>query len=209
MASLTRNNADRTLQLARELGVLRSRDLARHGIAREYLTRLVRAGRLERTGRGLYVLPDAELTEHHSLAEAAKRVPAGIVCLLSALRFHDLTTQAPFEVWLALPPTARRPHPEWPPLRVARFSGLSLTEGVEEHVIEGVRVRVYNPAKTVADCFKYRNKIGLDVALEALRETWRERRATMDELWHYAEVCRVATVMRPYLESLITLEGLA
>src|SRR5579859_3136746 len=209
MNRVARNNADRTLQLARELGVLRSRDLAQHGIAREYLTRLTQAGLLERTGRGLYVLPDAELTEHHSLAEVAKRVPAGIVCLLSALRFHDLTTQAPFEVWLALPPTARHPRSGSPPLRVVRFSGPALTEGVEEHVIEGVRVRVYNPAKTVADCFKYRNKIGLDVALEALRETWRARRATMDELWHYAEVCRVATVMRPYLESLLSLEGLA
>ncbi|HEX6122912.1 MAG TPA: type IV toxin-antitoxin system AbiEi family antitoxin domain-containing protein [Ktedonobacterales bacterium] len=209
MNRIARNNADRTLQLAREMGVLRARDLARHGIAREYLTRLTQAGLLERTGRGLYVLPDAELTEHHSLAEAAKRVPAGIVCLLSALRFHDLTTQAPFEVWLALPSAARRPRPGAPPLRVVRFSGPALTEGIEEHMIEGVRVRVYNPAKTVADCFKYRNKIGLDVALEALRETWRARRATMDELWHYAEVCRVATVMRPYLESLITLEGLA
>ena len=209
MTSIARSNADRVLQLARELGVLRSRDLAQQGIAREYLTRLTQAGLLERTGRGLYVLSDAELTEHHSLAEAAKRVPAGVVCLLSALRFHDLTTQAPFEVWIALPPTARHPRPGSPPLRVVRFSGPALTEGIEEHVIEGVPVRVYNPAKTVADCFKYRNKIGLDVALEALRETWRERRATMDELWHYAEVCRVATVMRPYLESLITLEGLA
>ena len=205
----TTNLTNRVLQLARELGVIRSRDLARYGIAREYLTRLTRAGLLERAGRGLYILPDAELTEHHSLAEAAKRVPAGIVCLLSALRFHDLTTQAPFEVWLALPPTARRPRASTPPLHVVRFSGWALTEGVEEHVIEGVLVRVYNPAKTVADCFKYRNKIGLDVALEALRETWRERQVTMDELWRYAEVCRVATVMRPYLESLITLEGLA
>ena len=209
MKRIARNNADRILQLARELGILRSRDLAKYGIAREYLTRLTRAGLLERAGRGLYVLPDAELTEHHSLAEAAKRVPTGIVCLLSALRFHELTTQAPFEVWLALPPTARHPRPGSPPLRVVRFSGLALNEGIEEHVIEGVRVRVYNPAKTVADCFKYRNKIGLDVALEALRETWRARRATMEELWRYAEVCRVSSVMRPYLESLITLEGLA
>lgn len=205
----TTNSTNRVLQLARELGILRSRDLAKYGIAREYLTRLTRAGLLERAGRGLYVLPDAELTEHHSLAEAAKHVPTGIVCLLSALRFHDLTTQAPFEVWLALPPTARHPRPRSMPLRVVRFSGSALTEGVDEYMIEGVKVRVYNPAKTVADCFKYRNKIGLDVALEALRETWRARRATMDELWRYAEVCRVATVMRPYLESLITLEGLA
>ena len=207
MAEMAQTQAGRVLQLARKLGVLRPRDLAQHGIAREYLTRLTHAGLLERIGRGLYVLPDAELTEHHSLAEAAKRVPAGIVCLLSALRFHDLTTQAPFEVWLALPPTARRPHPSSPPLRVVRFSGPALTEGVEEHLIEGVSVRVYNPAKTVADCFKYRNKIGLDVALEALRETWRERRATMDELWRYAKVCRVANVMRPYLAALGAFEG--
>jgi predicted transcriptional regulator of viral defense system len=205
----TKSPTRQVLQLARQHGVLRARDLAPYGIARECLTRLTRAGLLERAGRGLYVLPDADLTEHHSLAEAAKRVPAGIVCLLSALRFHDLTTQAPFEVWLALPPTARRPQMDAPPLRIVRFSGRALAEGVEEHIIEGVRVRVYSPAKTVADCFKYRNKIGLDVALEAMREAWRASRATLDELWHFAEVCCVATVMRPYLEMLITLEGLA
>jgi predicted transcriptional regulator of viral defense system len=198
---------ERVLRLTRELGVLRARDLARHGIAREHLSRLTAAGRLTRVGRGLYMLSDADLTEHHSLAEVAKRVPAGVVCLLSALRIHDLTTQAPFEVWLALPSSARHPRLDWPPLRVMRFSGPALTEGVEEHIVEGVPVRVYIPAKTVADCFRYRNKIGLDVALEALRETWRERRATMDELWRYAEIDRVSTVMRPYLESLITLEG--
>jgi predicted transcriptional regulator of viral defense system len=207
MKRIPPNNADRILQLAREMGMLRARELTQYGIAREYLVRLMRAGQLIRVGRGLYMLPDADLTESHSLAEAAKRVPTGIVCLLSALRFHDLTTQAPFEVWLALPPTMRRPRPGIPPLRVVRFSGLALTEGVEGHVIEGVLVRVYSPAKTVADCFKYRNKIGLDVALEALRETWRARRAMMDELWHYAGVCRVATIMRPYLESLAAWEG--
>jgi predicted transcriptional regulator of viral defense system len=152
------------------------------------------------------MLPDAELTEHHSLAEAAKRAPDGVVCLLSALRFHELTTQAPFEVWLAIPAAARTPKSNSLPLRIVRFSGNALTEGVEEHLVEGVPVRVYSPAKTVADCFKFRNKIGLDVALEALRETWRARRATMDELWRYAEVCRVGKVMRPYLESLISLE---
>lgn len=214
MAPETPTPTDQVLQLAREMGVLRSRDLAELGIAREYLARLTRAGLLERAGRGLYMLPDAELTEHHSLAEAAKRVPAGVVCLLSALRFsalrfHELTTQAPFEVWLAVPPTARVPRADTPPLRVVRFSGPALTAGIEEHRIEGVPVRVYTPAKTVADCFKFRNKIGLDVALEALRETWRAHRVTMDALTHYAEVCRVAHVMRPYLESLITLEGLA
>ena len=149
------------------------------------------------------MLADAELTENHSVAAACKRVPRGVVCLLSALRFHDLTTQLPFEVWMAVHPKARRPKLDHPPLRIVRFSGKSLSEGVEEHLVEGVSVRVYALAKTVADCFKYRNKIGLEVALEALREFWRDKRGTMDELWRYAEICRVTNVIRPYLESLI------
>jgi len=125
-----------------------------------------------------------------------------VVCLLSALRFHDLTTQAPFEVWLAIENKALAPRLDYPPLRIVRFSGPALTEGVEEHLVDGVTVRVTGVAKTVADCFKYRNKIGLDVALEALREAWRAKRMTSDDLWYYAKVCRVANVMRPYLDSL-------
>jgi predicted transcriptional regulator of viral defense system len=124
-----------------------------------------------------------------------------VICLLSALQFHDLTTQAPFEVWMAIDVRARRPRGTTPPLRIVRFSGRALTEGVEVHEIEGVRVRVYGPAKTVADCFKYRNKIGLDVALEALRDYRRQHPAGMDELWHFAHTCRVSNVMRPYLEA--------
>jgi predicted transcriptional regulator of viral defense system len=130
-------------------------------------------------------------------------VPHGTVCLLSALRFHELTTQAPFEVWLAINGKARTPQEDILPLRIVYMSGQALSAGVEEHQIEGVPVRVYNPAKTVADCFKYRNKIGLDVALEALRDCWRKRRSTADELWHYAKICRVSNVMRPYLASLV------
>lgn len=196
---------DETLALVRELGVVRPRDLDSRNIPHEYLRRLVARGLLDRSARGLYRLADGTVTEYHSLAEASKRVPQGIVCLLSALRFHDLTTQAPFAVWLALPAKARRPQVNDLPLHFVSFSGLALTSGIEEHVIEGMSVPVYSPAKTVADCFKYRNKIGLDVALEALRETWRSRRATMDDLWRYGRICRVANVMRPYLESLETL----
>lgn len=192
----------KVLDLAREKGVLRPRDLARADLPADYLWRLYRKEKLERVGRGLYTLPGADLTEHHTLAEAALRVPHGVICLLSALRFHDLTTQAPHEVWMAIDVKARRPKEEIIPLRIVRFSGEALTAGVEEHGVEGVSVKVYNPAKTVADCFKYRNKIGLDVAMEALRDCWRKRLATADELWRYAEVCRVARVMRPYLESL-------
>ncbi|HEC16415.1 MAG TPA: transcriptional regulator [Sedimenticola sp.] len=173
-----------------------------YGIPRTCLSRLVAAGKLQRIGRGLYVLPDNDVTERHSLAEACKLVPKGVVCLLSALRFHELTTQNPSDIWLAIGEKAWRPRIQYPPLRIVRFSQATLGARTEEHRIEGVTVRVYSPAKTVADCFKYRNKIGLDVAIEALRECWRSRRCTMDDLWHYAGLCRVRNVMRPYLESL-------
>lgn len=194
--------AERLLDLVRNQGLIRPRDLAPLGIPRVALTRAVRRGQLERIGRGLYGLPGRPISAHGALAEVARRVPKGVVCLLSALRFHGLTTQAPFEVWLAIDNKAIAPKLDYPPLRIVRFSGAALTEGVEEQVVDGVKVRVTGVAKTVADCFKYRNKIGLDVALEALREAWREKRMTSDDLWRYAKVCRVANVMRPYMESL-------
>jgi len=190
------------LELIRSARVLRPRDLDRLSIAREYLSRLHAKGLLDRPGRGLYVAANNEPTENQTLVEACKRVPQGIVCLLSALQYHKLTTQAPFEVWLALGEKAWAPKVDHPPLRIVRFSGPALTTGIEEHAIDGVKVRVYDPAKTVADCFKYRNKIGVDVALEALRDCWKQRKATMDQLWQAARVCRVGNVMRPYLESL-------
>jgi predicted transcriptional regulator of viral defense system len=195
------NHTSRVLQLVSDAGVLRPRDLDAHQIPREYLTRLYRRGVLERTGRGLYVLADSEPTEHQTLAEACKRVPRGVVCLLSALQFHGLTTQAPFEVWMAIGEKDRRPTVRYPPLRIVRFSGAALSFGIQETTLQNVPACVYSPAKTVADCFKYRNKIGLDVAIEALRDTWRQKRATMDELQAAAKVCRVANVIRPYLES--------
>jgi predicted transcriptional regulator of viral defense system len=191
------------LNLAREQGVVRSTDLKSRGIPREYLSKLHREGVFKRASRGVYYLPETELTEHHSLAEAIKIVPRGIVCLLSALRFHDLTTQSPFEVWLALDRKAYRPLGDGVSLHVVRFSGRALTAGVEEHLIEGVKVQVYSPAKTVADCFKYRNKIGLDIALETLRDYRKSDGASADELWKYAKICRVANVMRPYMEALV------
>lgn len=200
-STVSNSTERRALDLVREAGVLRPRDLEEHGIARQYLRRLRDKGLLERPSRGLYTLPEAEVTEHHSLAEASKRVPNGIICLLSALRFHELTTQLPAEVWLALPPGAWTPKADHHPrLRVVRFSGQALTTGVEERVIDGVPVRIYGPAKTVADCFKCRNRIGVDVAIEALRDCLAQRRCSIDELWRYAKICRVASVMRPYLE---------
>lgn len=200
-----RTAEERARQLIQEVGVLRPRDLAAQGIPRRYASRLAQHGLLERVDRGLYAAADGDIHEYQTLAEVSRRISRGVICLLSALRFHDLTTQAPFEVWVMVDDHAYVPRATQLPVRVIYASGAMLTEGVEEHRIQGVPVRVTSPAKTIADCFKYRSKVGLDVALEALRETWRERRATMDELWHYAQVCRVARVMRPYLESLETL----
>lgn len=201
--------SDSVIERVRRAGIVRPRDLTADGVSHQYLQSLARRGLLVRRGRGLYAVPGAADTfdEHETISDVAKRLPHGVICLLSALRFHDLTTQAPFEVWLAVEHSAYVPRDPSLPLRVVYFSGAAFTEGVEHHQVNGVPVRVYNPAKTVADCFKYRNKIGLDVALEALRETWHERRATMDELWRYAKVCRVANVMLPYLQSLTTLEA--
>jgi len=199
---MAQTTTEQVLDLVKKAGVFRPRDLDSHGIPREYLIRLCRKGVVQRVARGLYTLADADVSEHQSLAEASKRTPHGVICLLSALRFHGLTTQAPFEVWVAVDVKARKPGSNGLPLRIVRFSGAALRSGVEDQLIQGVAVKVYSPAKTVADCFKYRNKIGLDVALEALCECWREHRCTMDDLWRYAKICRVSNVMRPYLESL-------
>lgn len=182
--------------------MLRPRDVAGNGVSRTSIQRLTQAGLLERVGRGLYVPKGTKITEHHSFAEAAKRVPAGVVCLLSALSFHHITTQSPHEVWLAVDVKDRKPTVDWPPLRIVRFSGRARTFGVETHVVEGVEVRITSRAKTVADCFKYRNKIGIDVAVEALREYLGKRGRSMDDLQRAAEVCRVARIMRPYIEAL-------
>lgn len=195
-----KTDSEKILALVKKTPILRSLDLASKGISRATLSRMVKNGTLERTGRGLYQAPGAEIGEFHTFAEAAKKVPHGIVSLLSALRFHGITTQAPFEVWIAVDRTARKPHLDYPPVRVVRFSGEALTFGVEDHKIEGVLVRVTTAAKTVADCFKYRNKIGLDVAVEALKEYRRIRRGRMDDLWRAAEVCRVSRIIRPYLD---------
>jgi predicted transcriptional regulator of viral defense system len=190
------------LDLAAEHGLIRPRDLDAMGLPSVALTRLVRQGLLTRVARGLYALPNRSVSEHGTLAEVARKHPQAIVCLLSALRVHEITTQSPFEVWIAIPNKARAPKMDYPPLRIVRFTGAALTDGVEVQQIDGVTVRVTNVARTVADCFKFRNKIGLDVAMEALQDAWRGKRVSMEELLRYATLCRVATVMRPYMESL-------
>ncbi|NVL91244.1 MAG: type IV toxin-antitoxin system AbiEi family antitoxin domain-containing protein [Desulfobacterales bacterium] len=195
--------AEKVLAMVREKGMLRVRDLREEGINPEYLRRLCNKGLLRRVSRGLYICADAGISANIGLAQVAKRVSHGVICLLSALQFHNIGTQSPFEVWLALGRNVRRPRIEYPPLRIMRFSGKALTEGVEKHIIEGVPVEIYNPAKTVADCFKYRNKIGLDVAIEALRDCRDNKKCTNAQLWEYAKVCRVTKVMKPYLEAVL------
>ena len=166
------------------------------------LARLAEKGSLERVERGIYRQMEADISEYESLLVASLIVPKGVICLLSALRFHDLTTQNPFEIWMAIERSGHRPKPQSINLRLVHFSGESLLEGIETHEISGQNLRVYNPAKTIADCFKFRHKIGLDAALEALKEARRKKLFTMDELWRYAKICRVTNVMRPYLEAL-------
>src|SRR5690625_1914705 len=199
---MMRSNTDRLLEMVQTQGLVRSREVVARNIPRVTLTRAVRRGLLERVSHGLYGLPNRTPSAHSSLALVAKRIPGGVVCLLSALRFHDLTTQAPFEVWLAIDNKAATPKLDYPPLRLVRFSGMAFTKGVEEHIVDGVTVRITSIAKTVADCFKFRNKIGLDVALGALHEAWNASRTTSDEIWRYATINRVGNVMKPYLESL-------
>lgn len=191
------------IKMAHETGVVRAREIRKAGLHPEYLRKLCKSGLLIRTGRGLYVLADGDFTEHHSLAEACKRVPNGIICLLSALSYHEIGTQNPHQIWMAIDRSMRKPKVDYPPIRIFRFSGPSLKEGIEEKKVEGVSVRVYNPAKTIADCFKYRNKVGIDVAIEALKECWRSRRSTIDELVHYAKICRVRNIMQPYIEAIV------
>lgn len=193
----------RLLRLTRRRGSITRQEVVEAGIHTQTLSRLVHAGALERVSRGRYRLPDAPITEHHGLALVAAAAPKAVICLLSALSFHQIGTQLPHEVWIAVDRRSRPPTLSWPRLRVLRFSGKALTEGIETHRLEGEQVRVYGVAKTVADIFKYRNKVGLDVALEALREAWRAKRFTMDEIYRYARICRVEQVMRPYLEALV------
>ncbi len=183
-------------------GLVRPREIGAIGLPRGYLVRLHRQGKLNRPGRGIYTLPDANVTEHHSYAAVAKRVPEAVICLLSALAFHEITTQSPASVWIALRKGARTPAVVSPTLRIVRLSGPSQTEGIEDHKIEGVHVRVYSAAKTVADCFKFRNKIGLDIAVESLNDCLRQKRASINEIYSYAKLCRVSNVIRPYMDAL-------
>ena len=194
--------SERIIALASTHGLLRPRDVAAYNIHHSALSLAAREGHLEKLGRGLYAIANRSVSEYCPLAEAAKRVPKGVVCLLSALSFHHLTTQEPFEVWMAIDRKARKPQFDYPPLHLMWYSRNALEAGVEEHVIDGVPVRISCIEKTIADCFKYRNKIGVDVAVEALRDAWEEQRLSLTALWQYAKVNRVTNVIQPYCEAL-------
>ncbi|MDR1661555.1 MAG: type IV toxin-antitoxin system AbiEi family antitoxin domain-containing protein [Azoarcus sp.] len=198
---LADTHTQRVLDLASQKGLLRASDLDAIEAPRVVLTRLTAAGLLDKVGRGLYRLPSHPGSEHESLATIATRVPQAVFCLLTALQFHELTTQLPRQVWIAMPRGSHVPRIDYPPIKMVQMTGGVYSEGIETVECDGVKLRVYGVAKTVADCFKHRNKIGLDVALEALKDVRAKRRASADDLWRYAKLCRVANVMRPYLEA--------
>lgn len=191
----------RVLDLAGRKGLLRSVDLESLEVPRVILTRLTGAGLLERVGRGLYRLPGTQTSEHESLAAVAAKAPQAVFCLLTALQFHELTTELPRQVWIAMPRGSHLPRIDYPPLKMVQFSGEAYASGIEEVARDGALLKVYSAAKTVADCFKYRNKIGLDVALQALKDARAGGKASVDDIWRFAGVCRVTNVIRPYLES--------
>ena len=192
----------RVLTLTSQRGLLRASHLQELGIARVVLSRLTASGQLERVGRGVYRLPERGGSEHESLVTIAVKVPQAVFCLLTALQLHELTTQLPRQVWIAMPQGSHAPKMDYPPVKMVQFSGDAYAAGVEVVQVDQVALQVYGVAKTVADCFKHRNKIGLDVAIEALKDALAQRKVTADELWRFAKICRVANVMRPYLEAL-------
>jgi predicted transcriptional regulator of viral defense system len=198
--SASQRNVARAVLTA--LGIARLAELRDAGVTAATVSRMERDGEVLRLARGLYQLPDAPLDTHHSLAEVAKRIPKGVVCLVSALAFHGLTDQLPRQVWLAIGHKDWPPKPDGTPFRLVRFTDRLLNEGVEIHSIEGVSVKVFGIAKSVADCFRYRNKIGLPVAIEGLQEALRQRKTTPAEIARQAERGAVATIIRPYLEAL-------
>jgi predicted transcriptional regulator of viral defense system len=195
------NKTNVIIEKIKENGFLRSKDIVSLGISREYIRKLLDKGLIVKVRRGLYSSPEAEISSDHSLAEAAKIIPHGIVCLLSALSFHDLTTQNPWEVWMMIEKKWNPIYQDFPMRIVHCYTSKAFLEGIEEHTIEGVKVKIYSPAKTIVDCFKFRNKIGIDIAIEALKDSLRKRICRIEEIAGYARICRASNVIRPYLEA--------
>ncbi|MGV3524186.1 MAG: type IV toxin-antitoxin system AbiEi family antitoxin domain-containing protein [Candidatus Sericytochromatia bacterium] len=195
--------AKKVLKLAEQEIILQPKDLAAHNLPADYLWRLEKMGQVIRLDRGLYMRADADFSGHLSLLEAQKRLPDGVICLVSALNFHELTLQIPHEVWVAVKPGRYHARMENLQIRYVHLSGVSLSEGIEIHRVDGSELRVYSPAKTIADCFKFRQQLGMETVLQALKQGLHERRFTPSELWHFARINRVEKVMRPYAEALL------
>lgn len=191
------------LALTKRTGIIRARDLAAHNIPREYLSRAIEAGDLIKLSRGIYTADEDSLSNSFALAQVTKAAPDAVIVLLSALRFHEIGTQNPYEVWIAVKRHGYKPRMEYPPLRVFRYSDESIKSGIEYHKIDGVEVAITSVEKTIADCFKFRNKIGIDVCIEALQEAWCGKKLNMNKLTQEAKVCRVYNVLRPYAEAIV------
>jgi len=199
--------ADKAIQILAKSGMARLHELKAAGIPETVVARLTQAGRVVRLARGLYQLPNADLQTSHTLAEVAKIVPKGVICLISALVYHELTLQLPPFVWVAIEVHTRRPKHRYPPMRFVRFSKNGLIEGVEQHMIESVPVKITSPARTIVDCFRFRNKIGVDIAISAMREALRKRVCTPDDIISHARSLRILSVVKPYLEVMTTDEA--
>ncbi len=197
------DKTDQILKFTKEKGIVRPKDVEELGIKRHILYSLYKKGLLIKIARGMYILPNAPITEYQNLIKVAKKIPSAVVCLISALSFHEITTQIPNELWVAVPRDTWRPKIDYPPLHYTVMNKKTYSFGIQEVDINGVLVKVYTPAKTVADCFKFRNKVGLDVAIEALREVLKTRKATINELVEAAKINRVLKIMRPYLEAIV------
>jgi predicted transcriptional regulator of viral defense system len=210
MNVLSDRQQDRAIALLKQKGMARTSEFTRAGVSAATVGRMKKAGLLVQLGRGIYQLPDAALDANHDLAEAAKRVPKGVICLVSALAFHGLTDTIPSRVWMAIGPKDRRPAAGTPPLQIVRFTDILLTHGIEKHLVSGVSVKITNPARTIVDLFRYRQSEGkryqkspgLNIALEGLREALRQRKATPSEIARYAQEVKVWRIVEPYLEAM-------
>lgn len=192
----------KVLQMARKEGIVRMSELTKKGITRATVSRLVSEKKLKKLAPGLYCLPDTEFSEKESLVIIASRVPQAVFCLLTALQVHELTTQLPRRLWIAMPKGSHVPRIDYPPIKMVQYSNESYSDGIEIIESDNIKLKVYSSAKTIVDCFKHRNKIGLDVAIEALKEAYVKNKVTVDELWHYAKICRVTNIIRPYIEAI-------
>ncbi len=192
---------DKIIRMVKKQGTVSAATLTKAGISSGILCYMANKGMLRRVSRGVYALPDYEPV-HETFSSVALKIPNGVICLLSALQFHELTTQMPYETWVAIEKGSNYPRNLKIPVRIIQLTGENFSTGIQTFTEDGIKIKVYNPAKTVVDCFRFRNKIGTEVAVEALRDTLKQKKATSDEIWEYARRCRIARVMRPYMEAI-------